>query len=1397
MKRLILIKKHIVVILAFALILSVLPAAGLTGLRALAADIVDSGTCGENLTWTLDSDGLLTISGTGATEKYSWGQSPFYENDKIRKVVIGDGVTALEGSLFIECPNLTAVVFPDTLTRIASQSFQRTALTSVTIPASVTDLDYSAISDSPNISAIDVAPGNPVFHSVDNCVIETEKKSLHIGCKTSLIPTDGSVIKIGVGAFSVCGCPENVIIPDCVTELEGAVFFECGDIKTLSIGAGVTGIGKHALYRCSGLTNISVAAENTAYRSEDGVLFDRDKTELILYPTQKTGGAYTIPTGVTRIWDEAFYENPYLTSVVIPDGVTEIGDYAFRCENLASFNVPDSVIRLGSGVFYGSAWYDAQPDGVVYAGKHACEFKGGDIPSDLIFRDGTRGISDHFIYFFGEAVETVTIPDSVRYIGEYAFRGCNNLKVLTMPAGATTGKYAFPLDSLETVTLTGSGDMSDYDFPSRYSENPSPFANAENLRAVTIADGVTSVGSYAFADCSSLERVTLSDTVSSIGQMSFLNCEKLKSVKIPSSLTMVGDSAFDGCSGLEAVYVADLETWCGIVFYSLSSNPLFYAHKLYVGGEQLTELTVPSGVTTIGNYAFAGCSGLTSATIPEGVTRIGNHAFSSCEDLKSVTIPASATDVGYNLFEGCKALERISLADPAVWCGMEFDYYDRDNPLADGAKLYVGGEPLTKLVIPEGVTGIATYAFGGYTDLVSLTIPASVTVIGRDAFRGCTNLTELIVEPAEKRSVGNNAFEGVPAMLDAASTDDTVAVSALKPLAASDSLGSGSLLASDTVNTDAGFRTLGLWFAQDDKGNENKEIVFIDGDSITHTDAAAFVAAATGNPEENCFLMETVYADGDAFILAAIVRIYGETEDQWDYEVQFLRTADGKTAERLGSFVLSDSIMDNISERNTIFKLGDSYILAEKYDSFLSYDHLILDEEELRESGGCRIGLQTKDFKTFSRFEFKADDAFLQKLAEIRTENGSQVVTAAFDQLTMGFDGRLFLRVSVWPEHPDFMLSATPLKMLYYAWDSADGAPKLIADEAVRTDDGETMIEPYILKTGEIMRSYYEATENRYFTRHTAWDLDLDCYGSGIFGLYNDKGNRNAILINYQEIPVSIDFYRFSDDAPAQKMFRLSGVDAFVKKVVYSEKYPFVVFTHGILMVDHDKAAYAYLNMPDISVKDVLGAQNGIYVLDTKGDAYYISQDEFVFPAGGEPIPPQPTDPQPTDPQPTDPQPTDPQPTDPPAADAVFSFGGEGITSAETPEFVIYASAAALTKSQLVAAITGADNAVVTVKDKDGNELADDATPGTGSTVTVTVGESAVTKTIIFLGDVDGDATVNATDARLALRAAAKLDTLDGAFASAADTDGDNNINATDARGILRAAAKLDVLTVA
>ncbi|MBQ9879092.1 MAG: hypothetical protein IJM45_01525 [Clostridia bacterium] len=151
------------------------------------------------------------------------------------------------------------------------------------------------------------------------------------------------------------------------------------------------------------------------------------------------------------------------------------------------------------------------------------------------------------------------------------------------------------------------------------------------------------------------------------------------------------------------------------------------------------------------------------------------------------------------------------------------------------------------------------------------------------------------------------------------------------------------------------------------------------------------------------------------------------------------------------------------------------------------------------------------------------------------------------------------------------------------------------------------------------------------------------------------------------------------------------------------------------------------------------------------------------------------------------------EPEQPAIPDNIFDNPDDGtVGSAESTGEIRYSSKVALTKSAVVASIVHFEGAVVTVKDKDGNDLADDSAPGTGSTVTVTVGTDTVTKVLIFLGDVDGNGSVNATDARLALRAAAKLDTLEGAFAVAADPDGSKTINATDARMILRAAAKLD-----
>ena len=219
--------------------------------------------------------------------------------------------------------------------------------------------------------------------------------------------------------------------------------------------------------------------------------------------------------------------------------------------------------------------------------------------------------------------------------------------------------------------------------------------------------------------------------VTTIGSSAFRKCTGLTSVTIPNSVTKIGTQAFDGCTGLTEVHITDIGAWCNIKFDGFTANPLFYAHKLYLNGEEVKDLVIPNTVTTIGNYAFDGCSGLTSVTIPKSVTTIGSDAFLNCTGLTKVHI----TDIG-------------------AWCNIKFD----DCPSLNDYKLYLNGEEVKDLVIPDTVTTIGDWAFSGCTGLTSVTIPNSVTSIGRYAFYGCNNLKTIYSYAATPPTMSSNAF---------------------------------------------------------------------------------------------------------------------------------------------------------------------------------------------------------------------------------------------------------------------------------------------------------------------------------------------------------------------------------------------------------------------------------------------------------------------------------------------------------------------------------------------------------------------------------------------------------------------------------------------------------------
>ena len=298
---------------------------------------------------------------------------------------------------------------------------------------------------------------------------------------------------------------------------------------------------------------------------------------------------------------------------------------------------------------------------------------------------------------------SVTIGDNVKTIGEKTFSECSRLTSVTIGNSVISiGDQAFyDCNHLVSIVIPSSvTDIGTYAFYSCYC-----------LTSITIPKSVKNIKEYTFGFCSSLTSIVIPDSVTNIGDRAFFCCDKLSSVTIPSSLTSIGNDAFTGCSGLTSIYISDLDAWCKINFNYLS-NPLYFAHHLYLNGEEIKDLVIPTSVTRIGLYTFEGCSGLTSVIIPNSVTYIGGAAFNGCNNLTTITI-GSGVETIYQSFANCPELTDVycyaKKVPDTVTSAFEGSFIEYANlhVLQSSMSDYENKEPwskfnnITKIMMPE------------------------------------------------------------------------------------------------------------------------------------------------------------------------------------------------------------------------------------------------------------------------------------------------------------------------------------------------------------------------------------------------------------------------------------------------------------------------------------------------------------------------------------------------------------------------------------------------------------------------------------------------------------------------------------------------------------------------
>ena len=777
----------------------------------------------------------ITI-GTNVTDI---GVFAFYDCTSLTNVVVPGSVTNIENYAFSYCPALSGVYFRGNAPVNNATVFVNDAGAVAYYLAGTTG--WVATFD-----GIPTATYPPYTYTVNGGGITITGYVGSGGAVTVPGTINGlPVTSIGNDAFYECASLTSVIIPSGVTNIGTGAFFSCINLTGVSIPNTVTSIGKFAFENCVSLTSVTIPASVTSIAtvafsgctnlatvifqgnppSAGSSIFANDSNVTIYYPPGASGwgssfggvptssvpynyitnsaaititgyfgagGAVTIPATinglpVTMLAYESFYTNQSITSVIIPDSVTNIGAAAFAGNaNLTAVTMGANLVSIGAQAFQITRLASVTiPNNVTSIGDEAFNFC--ESLTNLAIGTNVTSIGTNAFY---ECLNLtgITIPNSVTNIGDQSFENCYALTNVTLSANlASIGNGEFGSCGLTSITIPNSVT----------NIGAQAFNFCASLTNVVIGTNVTGIGTNAFYQCTGLASLAIPNSVTNINAYAFFGCTNLASATMGTNVSFVGFS-FANCFGLTGVnflgnapvpandtnvFFGDTN---GIAYYLLGTTGwgtnfdglptvlvVPYTYTTNNGTITITAYTGSSGsvtipgtinglpVTTIGTNTFANDTSLTNVTIPAGITTIGTNAFSGCIGLTSVTIPNSVTNIGYGAFASCTNLVAINLTSGntayASVAGVLFNL--SQTMLVE----YPDGMAGTSYSIPVGITNIASYAFAG-ASLSGVYFQGNSPAPTNDAtvFSGDSNATAYYLPGT---TGWGSTFDGIPAVL--------------------------------------------------------------------------------------------------------------------------------------------------------------------------------------------------------------------------------------------------------------------------------------------------------------------------------------------------------------------------------------------------------------------------------------------------------------------------------------------------------------------------------------------------------------------------------------------------------------------------------------------------------